>query len=164
MSIYSFTVTDARGVEHSLEEYKGRVLLIVNTASKCGFTPQYTELQQLHEVWHEKGLDILAFPCDQFANQEPGTDAEIQSFCQVNYGLTFPVFGKIKVNGPEAHPLFTFLRSQQKGLLGDAIKWNFTKFLVSADGQVFKRYAPTFSPNQIAPDIAALLAKGGDAR
>ncbi|MEA4910113.1 MAG: glutathione peroxidase [Chloroflexi bacterium] len=157
MSIYDFNVNDAAGESHSLDEYRGKVMLIVNTASKCGFTPQYAELQSLYTGWRDKGLEILAFPCDQFAHQEPGSDAEIQEFCQVNYGVTFPVFAKIDVNGENAHPLYRYLRAEQKGMLGDGIKWNFTKFLVDQDGRVIARYAPTVDPGQIVPDIAQLL-------
>jgi glutathione peroxidase len=157
MSIYDFNVKTASGAEMSLSEYRGKVLLIVNTASKCGFTPQYTELQQLHERYHEKGLEILAFPCDQFAHQEPGTDAEIQAFCQMNYGVTFPVFAKIDVNGRKADPLFVFLRSQKKKAFGDAIKWNFTKFLLDREGNFIERFEPSFKPIDIAPQIEKLL-------
>jgi glutathione peroxidase len=157
MSVYDFTVKTATGTEKSLVEYKGKVLLIVNTASKCGFTPQYKELQTLYDKYHIKGLEILAFPCDQFAHQEPGTDAEIQSFCQINYGVTFPVFGKIEVNGKNAHPLYKYLRSQKKELFGDSIKWNFTKFLIDREGNLVERYAPSLSPAEIAPAIEKLL-------
>lgn len=156
-SIYDFQVKNARGNEQPLADFQGKVLLVVNTASKCGFTPQYAELQELYNTWHAKGLEILAFPCDQFGHQEPGSDEEIQQFCQLNYGLTFPVFAKIEVNGENAHPLYHFLRSQQKGLLGDNIKWNFTKFLVDRNGQVVDRFAPNVSPTSLAPDIEKLL-------
>jgi glutathione peroxidase len=158
MSVYDFTVKDARGNERNLIEYQGKVLLIVNTASKCGFTPQYAELQKLYDTWREKGLEILGFPCDQFAHQEPGTDEEIQQFCQLNYGVNFPVFAKINVNGKDAHPLFKYLRKQKKaGLLGDAIKWNFTKFLVDRQGNVVERFAPNTNPAELAPEIEKLL-------
>jgi glutathione peroxidase len=157
MTVYDFNVKTASGIEKSLSEYRGKVLLIVNTASKCGFTPQYTELQQLHERYHEKGLEILAFPCDQFAHQEPGTDAEIQTFCQVNYGVTFPVFAKIKVNGRSAHPLFSYLRAQKKGFLGNSIKWNFTKFLIDRNGNFIDRFESAITPSEISPQIERLL-------
>jgi glutathione peroxidase len=157
MSIYEHTIKTADNKERSLGEFKGNVLLIVNTASKCGFTPQYTELQQLYNDYHDQGLEILAFPCDQFAHQEPGSDAEIQQFCQINYGLTFPVYAKIDVNGATAHPLFTELRKKTSGILGDAIKWNFTKFLITRSGQVHQRYAPTVKPSEMKDDIIQLL-------
>lgn len=157
MSIYDFKVKTSSGEEKSLAEFKSKVLLIVNTASKCGFTPQYDGLQKLYEKYHERGLEILAFPCDQFAHQEPGTDEEIQTFCRVNYGVTFPVFAKIDVNGRTAHPLFVFLRSQKKGLLGDAIKWNFTKFLLDRDGNFIERFEPSTKPPELAPRIEELL-------
>lgn len=157
MSIYRHIVRTAAGEEKQLSDFAGKVLLIVNTASKCGFTPQYTELQQLYTEFHEQGLEILAFPCDQFAHQEPGTDSEIQQFCQRNYGLTFPVYAKIDVNGASAHPLFKELRQKTGGLLGDAIKWNFTKFLVSRSGEIQNRYAPTVKPSEMKDDIQQLL-------
>ena len=157
MSVYDFTVNTASGTEKSLAEYKGKVLLVVNTASKCGFTPQYKELQSLYDTYHQQGLEILAFPCDQFAHQEPGTDSEIQAFCQMNYGVTFPVFGKIEVNGKNSHPLYGYLRKQKKDLFGDSIKWNFTKFLIDREGNVVERYAPSLSPSEIAPAIQKLI-------
>lgn len=158
MKIYEFVVKDAQGNEKKLSDYQGKVLLIVNTASKCGFTPQYGELQTLYTRYQEKGLEILGFPCDQFAHQEPGSDAEIQQFCQLNYGVTFPVFAKIDVNGKKAHPLFRYLRKEKaEGLLGDAIKWNFTKFLVDRNGQVIARFSPNTKPEDIAPEIEKLL-------
>ncbi len=159
MSIYDFTVADAKGNETSLAAYQGKTLLIVNTASKCGLTPQYDELQDLYEKWKDKGFEVLAFPCDQFANQEPGTNEEIQHFCQINFGLTFPVFGKLDVNGETAHPLYQYLRQQKAGLGGDAIKWNFTKFLVDSQGKVVARYAPTTKPSRISPALVKLLEK-----
>lgn len=157
MAIYDYTVKDSRGSDVPLKSYQGKVLLVVNTASKCGFTPQYKELQELYDRYHTRGLEILAFPCDQFAHQEPGTDEEIQQFCQMNYGVTFPVFSKIEVNGENAHPLYAYLRKQKKGLLGGAIKWNFTKFLVDADGNVVERFAPTVQPTTMTPEIEKLL-------
>lgn len=144
-------------VDKRLEEYLGQVVLVVNTASKCGFTPQFGGLEKLYEDLKGDGLVILGFPCDQFANQEFADDAETAEFCQLNYGVTFPMFSKIDVNGPDAHPLFAWLRSEKGGVLGDAIKWNFTKFLVNREGQVVKRYAPTVEPEKIADDIRALL-------
>jgi glutathione peroxidase len=164
MSVYDFTIQDANGVDIPLENYRGRPLLIVNTASKCGFTPQYKELQALYEQWHARGLEILAFPCNQFGNQEPGTNQEIQEFCQLNYGVSFPVMGKIEVNGKNAHPLYRYLRSQKKGLLGDAIEWNFTKFLVDGDGNVVKRFASTVTPEKLSPEIAHLVAESVESR
>lgn len=157
--IYDFTVKDAAGKEQPLSQFKDKVLLVVNTASNCGFTPQYKELQQLYDAYHEQGLVILAFPCNQFGSQEPGDDAEIQQFCQLNYGVTFPVYAKIDVNGKNAHPLYRYLRSQKKSLLGNAIKWNFTKFLVDRQGNFIERFEPAFKPAQIAPHIEKLLAQ-----
>ena len=157
-SIYDFTVSTIMGLPKSLADYKGKVLLIVNTASKCGFTPQYAGLQKLYETYHDKGFEILGFPCNQFMGQEPGSNEEIQNFCQVNYGVTFPMFDKIDVNGPHTHPLYEYLKKAAPAALGlTAIKWNFTKFLVDADGNVLKRFAPNVEPAEIAPDIEALL-------
>jgi glutathione peroxidase len=155
--IYEFNIEDAKGNTKPLSNYAGKVMLVVNTASHCGFTPQYKELQELHNDFHEKGLEVLAFPCNQFGHQEAGSNDEIQEFCQVNFGLTFPVFAKVDVNGKDAHPLFKYLRSQQKGLLSDAIKWNFTKFLVDQNGNVLKRYESNFAPKEIGKDIEELL-------
>ena len=157
MNVYDFQVKDAHGNEKSLSEYQGKVVLIVNTASKCGLTPQYKELQALYDQWHPQGLEILAFPCDQFGQQEPGSNDEIQQFCQLNYGVSFPVFAKIEVNGEGSDPLYRYLRSNSKGLINSNIKWNFTKFLVDRDGQLLKRYAPTTQPEKLAPVIAKLL-------
>ncbi len=157
MSTHDFQVKDAKGNIISLKDYAGKVLLIVNTASKCGFTPQYAGLEELYKSYQAKGLEILGFPCDQFAHQEPGSNEEIQTFCQMNYGVTFPVMAKIEVNGNNAEPLFKYLRSQTKELLGDAIKWNFTKFLINKEGHVVKRFAPNFEPSDIAPEIEKLL-------
>jgi glutathione peroxidase len=157
MSTHDFQVKDAKGNIISLKDYAGKVLLIVNTASKCGFTRQYAGLEELYKSYQAKGLEILGFPCDQFAHQEPGSNEEIQTFCQMNYGVTFPVMAKIEVNGNNAEPLFKYLRSQTKELLGDAIKWNFTKFLINKDGHVVKRFAPNFEPSDIAPEIEKLL-------
>ena len=157
-SAWDFTATTIDGHERSLSEYEGKALLVVNVASKCGFTPQYEGLEKLHETYADQGLVVLGFPCDQFGHQEPGTEADIQEFCSLNYGVKFPMFSKIDVNGDEAHPLYRWLRSEKSGVLGDRIKWNFTKFLVGRDGQVMKRYASTTKPEKIAPDIEKALA------
>lgn len=158
MPIYDFTVQTIQGVEESLQQYKGKVLLIVNVASKCGFTPQYKGLQALYEEYKEKGFMVLGFPCNQFMGQEPGTDEEIASFCELNYGVTFPMFAKIDVNGEKAHPLYRYLSEQVPGLLGSqAIKWNFTKFLIDRNGTVLKRYAPQVSPADLKADIEEAL-------
>ena len=159
MSVYDFSAKLNNGTNQSLADYKGKVLLIVNTASQCGFTPQYKGLQSLYAQYHDKGLEILGFPCDQFGHQEPGTDEEIKSFCDLKYGVTFPLFSKIEVNGDGAHPLYKWLKSEKGGLLGDAIKWNFTKFLVNKQGTVINRFAPNTKPEKIAADIERELAK-----
>ncbi len=159
MGLYDFSVKLNNGKEKKLSAYKGKVLLIVNTASKCGFTPQYKGLQELYAKYNERGFELLAFPCDQFGHQEPGSDEEIKSFCEMNYGVEFPLFSKIDVNGDDEHPLYTFLKSEKGGLLGDSIKWNFTKFLVDKRGKVIERYAPTTPPERIATDIEKLLEK-----
>lgn len=156
-SVYRFSVPTGTGEEKSLEDYRGKVLLIVNTASKCGFTPQYQGLQSLYDQYAERGLLILAMPCNQFGGQEPGSNAEVQEFCQLNYGLSFPVMGKIEVNGSGRHPLYSYLTSQAKGIVTESIKWNFTKFLVDRQGQVVKRFAPITKPADIAADIEKLL-------
>ena len=156
-SLHDFTATTLAGQQQALADYAGQVVLVVNTASKCGFTPQFTELEELNQRFGAQGLAVLGFPCNQFAGQEPGDAAAIREVCQVNYGVTFPMFAKVEVNGDGAHPLWQWLRSQKGGLLGSAIKWNFTKFLIGRDGQVIKRYAPTVSPSSIAPDIEAAL-------
>ena len=159
MNLYDLDVTTIDGASQSMAEYKGKVLLIVNVASQCGLTPQYAGLETLHEAYKDKGFAVLGFPCDQFGHQEPGTEAEIKSFCTLNYQLTFPLFAKVEVNGGNAHPLFRLLKSERPGLLGtEAIKWNFTKFLVGRDGAVLKRYAPTDTPEQITKDVATLVA------
>jgi len=158
-SIYSFTANTISGKEQSLNEHQGKVLLIVNTASKCGFTPQFEGLEKLYKNYQEQGLVVLGFPCNQFANQDPADDLSIADFCQVNYGVSFPMFAKIDVNGADAHPLFAHLKSEAKGIAGtERIKWNFTKFLVGRDGKVIKRYAPTTKPEAIAADIEKALA------
>jgi len=156
-TIYDFTVADSSGNPVSLEDYRGKVLLIVNTASKCGFTPQYTQLQELYDQYNERDFVVLALPCNQFGGQEPGSNAEVQEFCQMNFGLSFPVMGKIDVNGKEQHALYTHLKSQAGGLFNSKIKWNFTKFLVDREGQVVKRYAPIRKPKDIAADIEKLF-------
>jgi glutathione peroxidase len=153
-----FTATTITGDEQQLDAYEGKVALVVNTASQCGLTPQFEGLERLHQEYADRGLVVLGFPCNQFASQDPGTDEEIGAFCQRNYGVSFPMFSKIDVNGDDAHPLFSWLREEKGGLLGDAIKWNFTKFLVGRDGQVIKRYAPTTAPGSISADIEEALA------
>lgn len=159
MGLYDFSAKLNNGTDRSLSAYKGKVLLIVNTASECGFTPQYKGLQELYAKYHDRGLEVLGFPCDQFGHQEPGSDAEIQSFCELNYGVTFPIFSKIEVNGSGTHPLYKFLKNEKGGLLGDAIKWNFTKFLVDKQGTVVERFAPQTAPERISADIERELAK-----
>lgn len=155
---YAFEAADIQGNNQALEQYRGTVSLIVNTASKCGFTPQYKGLQALHEALHDQGFNVLAFPCNQFGKQEPGSPDEIETFCATNFNITFPLFNKINVNGNNAHPLFQFLKSAQPGILGsEAIKWNFTKFLVDKNGKVIKRYPPQTTPDAILEDIKALL-------
>jgi glutathione peroxidase len=157
-SIYDFTATTIDGTPQPLAEYRGKTLLVVNVASKCGFTPQYAGLEALYRKLNPRGVEVLGFPCDQFGHQEPGTESEIKSFCSLSYDVTFPLFAKIEVNGPNAHPLYRWLKSQQAGLLGtEAIKWNFTKFLVDRDGQAVRRYAPTDKPDRIATDIEQLI-------
>tara|TARA_R110002072_G_scaffold122685_3_gene257456 strand:+ start:3463 stop:3942 length:480 start_codon:yes stop_codon:yes gene_type:complete len=157
-SIYDYEVNTISGKTVPLADYKGKVLLIVNTASKCGFTPQFTGLETLYSELKEQGLDILGFPCNQFLKQDPGNDSEISEFCSLNYGVTFPMFSKIEVNGDNTHPLYKFLKKEAKGLLGsEKIKWNFTKFLVNREGEVIKRYASNTEPKDIEADIKALL-------
>ena len=157
-SIHDFSATTIDGDERSLAAYRGKAMLIVNVASKCGFTPQYAGLQALQDKYRERDFVVLGFPCDQFAHQEPGDEAEIRSFCSLNYGVDFPLFAKIDVNGANTHPLYRHLKREAKGLLGsEAIKWNFTKFLVDKDGEVVRRYAPTDTPESIDKDIAKLL-------
>ena len=157
-SLYELKAADASGTEQSLEAHRGKVLLIVNTASKCGFTPQYEGLQKLYEQYADQGLEIIGFPCNQFGAQEPGSDDEIQSFCSLNYSVSFPVMAKIDVNGANTHPVYQYLKSSAKGLLGsEGIKWNFTKFLVDREGNVVDRFAPTTTPKQLEDKIKALL-------
>ena len=156
---YDFTATDIDGRERALLEFAGRALLIVNVASKCGFTPQYRGLEDLWRKHRDAGLAVLGLPCDQFGHQEPGDESEIKAFCSRSYDVTFPLFAKIDVNGAEAHPLFQWLKREKAGVFGtEAIKWNFTKFLVDRTGQVVKRYAPTDTPEAIDGDVSALLA------
>lgn len=157
MSIYEFTVKNAAGKEVNMADYKGKVLLIVNTATGCGFTPQYDGLQDLYEKYQNEKFEILDFPCNQFGNQAPGTEEEIVDFCQSRYGVTFPQFAKIEVNGENEHPLYTYLKKEQGGIMGSKIKWNFTKFLVDKEGNVVARFAPTVTPEKIEADIKELL-------
>ena len=158
MSVYEYRATNIRGEEVSLSDYQDKVMLIVNTASKCGFTPQFEGLEKLYQELVEDGLVILGFPCNQFGHQDPGDDGQIEEFCQLNYGVSFPMFSKIDVNGSGAHPLYQYLKAEAKGLLGSSnIKWNFTKFLVNRNGEVVKRYAPTDKPSAIKADILKLL-------
>ncbi|MBQ6815397.1 MAG: glutathione peroxidase [Lachnospiraceae bacterium] len=156
-TIYDYSVKAKNGEMESLENYKGKVLLIVNTATGCGFTPQFEGLQDLYDKYKEQGLEILDFPCNQFGNQAPGSDEEITDFCSSRYGITFPQFSKVDVNGENEEPLFTFLKSKKSGLMGSKIKWNFTKFLVDKEGNVVDRFAPTTKPEDIDKKIAALL-------
>lgn len=157
-SIYKTEVETLGGERKDLSEYRGKVLLIVNTASKCGFTPQYEALESLYQTYREKGLEVLGFPCNQFGHQEPGDHEEIAAFCEKNYGVSFPLHAKLDVNGKDAHPLYRQLKSEAPGLLGtEAIKWNFTKFLVDRDGHVIVRFSPATRPEEIAPKIAELL-------
>jgi glutathione peroxidase len=159
-TIYEFTADNLAGKPVNLEQYRGKVLLIVNTASKCGFTPQYEGLEQVYQQFKDKGVEVLGFPCNQFGSQEPGGSDEIGAFCQKNYGVTFPMFSKIDVNGEQAHPLYKYLKSEKSGILGlEAIKWNFTKFLIGKDGSVYKRYAPQTPPKDLMEDIEKLLAQ-----
>jgi glutathione peroxidase len=157
MPIYEFSVAGVSGGEVSLSEYRGKVLLVVNTATRCGFTPQYSGLQELYDKYRERGFEILDFPCNQFAQQAPGTDAEIGSFCTTNYGTTFPRFKKIDVNGENAAPLYRWLKEQKGGVLGGNIKWNFTKFLVGRDGEVVARFAPTKAPAALDAEVKRLV-------
>lgn len=157
MKIYDFNVRNAKGEEVQMTEYQGKVLLIVNTATGCGFTPQYEGLQKLYDKYRDRGLEILDFPCNQFGHQAPGTEEEILEFCTLKYNTTFPLFAKIDVNGKEAEPLFSFLKNQKGGIFGNDIKWNFTKFLVSRDGTVVERYAPMTTPEKIEKDILKLI-------
>ncbi len=156
--IHEFTMDDLSGRPVDFQRFKGKVLLVVNTASKCGFTPQYTGLEALHNKLHERGLEVLGFPCNQFGKQEPGEAEEIATFCERNYGVSFSMFSKIEVNGDAAAPLYQYLKHEAPGLLGtEAIKWNFTKFLIDREGKVIRRYAPNTTPEEIEKDVLALL-------
>ncbi|MBQ8148026.1 MAG: glutathione peroxidase [Lachnospiraceae bacterium] len=157
MNIYDYSVKDKAGNEVSMKDYEGKVLLIVNTATGCGFTPQFEGLQDLYEKYQSQGFEILDFPCNQFGNQAPGTDEEIADFCNSRYGITFTQFAKVDVNGPEEEPLFAFLKSQKGGMMGSKVKWNFTKFLIDRTGKVVERFAPTKTPEAIDAEIAKLL-------
>jgi len=158
-SVYDFRAVGIDGTARPMEDFRGKVLLIVNVASQCGFTPQYAGLEALYRKHRAGGLEVLGFPCNQFGSQEPGGEAEIASFCETRFGVSFPMFGKIDVNGPAAHPLFAWLKAAEPGILGtESIKWNFTKFLVGRDGKVIKRYAPTSTPESIEADVVAALS------
>jgi len=158
MSVYDYSAKTLDGQNVNLADYRGQVLLVVNTASKCGFTPQYEGLEALYKAYKDRGFTILAFPCNQFGAQEPGNAEEIANFCSLTYDVTFPVMSKIDVNGADAHPLYRFLKKEQKGLLGtEAIKWNFTKFLIGRDGEVVERFAPTVKPEDLKVAVEALL-------
>jgi len=157
-TIFDYSCKTPSGAETSLSDYKGKVILVVNTASKCGFTPQFEGLEELYETYHDQGLEILGFPCNQFGKQDPGGNDEITEFCQLNYGVSFPMFGKIEVNGGAADPLYKHLKKQAPGALGTkAIKWNFTKFLINREGKVLKRFAPATTPKQLEKEIKRLL-------
>lgn len=157
MKLYDYQVKNAQGNMVSMNSYEGKVLLIINSATGCGFTPQYEGLQELYNKYRDQGFEILDFPCNQFGNQAPGSNEEIKSFCQTRYGITFPLFSKIEVNGANEEPLFQYLKSQKKGVMGNKIKWNFTKFLVNRDGEVIDRFAPTTTPDKIEEKIKELM-------
>lgn len=157
MSIYNLKIKAMDGSEKSLSDYKGKVLLIINTATGCGFTPQYSGLQKLYEKYSDKGFEILDFPCNQFANQAPGSDEEVHSFCTGRFGITFPQFAKINVNGKDEEPLYTWLKKQKSGVMGSKVKWNFSKFLINREGNVVGRFAPTETPEKIEAKIAEIL-------
>jgi glutathione peroxidase len=160
MNVFDYSANSLAGAPVDLAQYKGKVLLIVNTASACGFTPQYKGLEELYQQYRAQGVEVLAFPCNQFGAQEPGTETEIGAFCEKNFGVSFPLFAKVDVNGDNAHPLFKDLKKDAPGVLGtEAIKWNFTKFLIRKDGSVYKRYAPSTAPLQMTGDIEKLLAE-----
>lgn len=156
-SIYDFKAITIKGEEMDFSQFKGKALLIVNTASKCGFTPQFTGLEELYQEYKERGLVVIGFPCNQFAHQDPSSNDEIGSFCQLNYGVSFPIMQKTDVNGEQAHPIFKYLKSRASGFLTNAIKWNFTKFLIAPDGQTIKRYAPITKPQKLKADIEKML-------
>ena len=160
-TLYDLSFTNNRGEQVPLSDYAGKPVLVVNTASKCGFTPQYEGLQKLHEEFKDRGLVVLGFPCDQFAHQEPGGDDQIEEFCKLNYGVTFALSTKVNVNGKETDPVFEFVKDRAGGRLGSAVKWNFTKFLVAPDGQTVKRFAPTVDPENLTADIEELLEPSG---
>lgn len=157
MNFYDFTAVAMNGKEINMSDYKGKVAVVVNTASKCGYTPQFDELEKLYKKYKEDGLVILGFPCNQFASQDPGTNEEIMEFCRLNYGVTFQMFQKIDVNGKNTHPLFDYLKKEAKGSLGEKIKWNFTKFLIDREGNVVKRFAPATSPVKMEEEVRNLL-------
>ncbi len=161
-SIYTLSFTGNDGQEVSLADFEGKPVLVVNTASKCGFTPQYEGLQKLYDDYADQGLVVLGFPCDQFAHQEPGNDEQIAEFCSLNYGVSFPLSTKIDVNGKETHPVFDFVKKNSKGNLGSMVKWNFTKFLVAPDGKTVKRYSPQTKPEALREDIESLLPESGE--
>ena len=158
-SIYDFKAIRNNGSELDFADFKGKVIMVVNTASKCGFTPQYKGLEALYQKYKDQGLVIVGFPCDQFAHQEPGDDEQIAQFCEINFGVTFPLSKKVNVNGEDADPLFKYLKSRTRGLLGNSVKWNFTKFLISRDGKRIERYAPVTTPESLDKKIANLLAE-----
>ncbi len=157
MKFYDYTAKKMSGKEVKMEEFKGKVLLVVNTASKCGFTPQLEGLEELYKKYKDRGFEVLGFPCNQFGKQDPGTNKEISEFCLLNYGVSFTMFEKIEVNGENAHPIYKFLKENTKGILGSEIKWNFTKFLIDSEGNVVDRFAPTTKPSKIEKDIEKLL-------
>lgn len=156
-TIYDYKALTSKGKELDFKDFEGKVLLIVNTASKCGFTPQFAGLEKLHEAYKDQGLVVIGFPCNQFAHQDPGSDEEISGFCQLNYGVTFQIMKKVDVNGSEAHPIFKYLKAETGGFLGSAIKWNFTKFLISRDGKTVRRFAPVTKPEKLEKDIKQML-------
>jgi glutathione peroxidase len=156
-NFYTFKAKNLQGKEIEMKDFEGKVVLVVNTASKCGFTPQYAGLENLYEKYKDKGLVILGFPCNQFGNQEPGSEKEIAEGCLLNYGVSFPMFSKIEVNGENAHPIFKYLKNEKRGLLNKNIKWNFTKFLIDKQGNPIKRYAPIVKPEKLEPEINKLL-------
>ncbi|KQX03271.1 glutathione peroxidase [Acinetobacter sp. Root1280] len=158
-NIYQFEAELLEGENKSFSDYEGKVLLIVNTASKCGFTPQFAGLEKVYEKYKDQGLEVLGFPCNQFGGQDPGTNEQIGTYCQRNYGVSFPMFAKVNVKGPEAHVIFRYLTNNSKGILGSGIKWNFTKFLINKKGEVINRYAPTTKPEDIEHDIEKALAE-----
>ncbi|AWV86547.1 glutathione peroxidase [Acinetobacter radioresistens] len=158
-NIYQFEAELLDGKTKSMADYRGKVLLIVNTASKCGFTPQFAGLEKVYQKYKDQGLEVLGFPCNQFGGQDPGTNDQIGAFCQKNYGVSFPMFAKVDVKGPEAHAVFRYLTNNSKGILGNGIKWNFTKFLVGKNGEVLNRYAPTSKPEALEEDIERALAQ-----